>query len=174
MFSTCAFFVHVVSWPLTSLFPSCFRCLLFLQARQPFREGIFVVSIQVSWLYSRCQMSLSCCCSVAQSCLILCDPMDHSTPGFPVLHHFLELLKLVSIESVMPFNYLILFHPLLLLPSVLPSIKVFSSELTLRIRWPEYWSFSISPSNECLLGWVILQINISTKIFYNFKIIKIL
>ena len=67
-----------------------------------------------------------------------------------------SLLKLVSIESVMSFNYLILFHPLLLLPSVFPSIKVFSSELTLRIRGPEYWSFSISPSKECLLGWVIL------------------
>ena len=61
-----------------------------------------------------------------------------------------SLPKLVSIESVMPSNYLILCHPLLLLPSVFPSIRVFSSELSLRIRWPTYWSFSfsISPSNE--------------------------
>ena len=61
-----------------------------------------------------------------------------------------SLLKLMSIESVMPSNYLILCHPLLLLPSIFPSIRVFSSELVLRIRWPKYWSFSfsISPSNE--------------------------
>ena len=61
-----------------------------------------------------------------------------------------SLLKLVSIESVMPSNRLILCHPLLLLPSIFPSIRVFSNELTLRMRWPKYWSFSfnISPSNE--------------------------
>ena len=58
------------------------------------------------------------------------------------------LLKLMSIESVMPFNHLIFCHPLLLLPSVFPSIRVFSSKLFLRIRWPKYWSFSFSPSNE--------------------------
>ena len=59
-------------------------------------------------------------------------------------------LKLMSIESVMPFNHLILCHPLLLLPSIFPSIMVFSNESALRIRWPKYWSFSfnISPSNE--------------------------
>ena len=59
-----------------------------------------------------------------------------------------SLLKLKSIESVMPFNHLILCHPLLLLPSIFPSIRVFSSELALCIRWPKYCSFSISPSNE--------------------------
>ena len=59
-----------------------------------------------------------------------------------------SLLKLMSIKSVMPPNHLILCHPLLLLPSIFPSIKVFSSELALRIRWPKYWSFSISPTNE--------------------------
>ena len=61
-----------------------------------------------------------------------------------------SLLKLMSVESVVPSKYLILCHPLLLLPSVFPSIRVFSSESTLRIRWPKYWSFSfsISPSNE--------------------------
>ena len=77
-------------------------------------------------------------------------PMDCSMPGFPVLHHLLSLLKLMSIESVMPSNHLILCCPLLLLPSVLPSFKVFSSESVLRIRWPKYWSFSfsISPSNK--------------------------
>ena len=59
-----------------------------------------------------------------------------------------SLLRLMSIESVMPSNYLILCHPLLLLPSIFPSIRVFSSESVLCIRWSKYWSFSISPSNE--------------------------
>ena len=61
-----------------------------------------------------------------------------------------SLFKLKSIESVMPSNRLILCHPLLLLPSIIPSIRVFSNESVLRIRWPKYWSFSfsISPSNE--------------------------
>ena len=62
-----------------------------------------------------------------------------------------SLLKLISIELVMPSNHLILCHPLLLPPSVFPSIRVFSCESVLRIRWPKYWrfSFSISPSKEC-------------------------
>ena len=59
-----------------------------------------------------------------------------------------SLLKLMSIESVMPSNLLILCHPLLLLPSIFPSIRVFSNESALRIRWPKYWSFNISPINE--------------------------
>ena len=59
-----------------------------------------------------------------------------------------HLLKLMSIESVMPPNHLILCRPLLLLPSIFPSIRVFSNESVLHIRWPKYWSFSISPSNE--------------------------
>ena len=71
--------------------------------------------------------------SAAQSCLTLCDPMDSSTPGFPV-HHQLRLLKLMSLESVMPSNHLILRRSLLLPPSIFPSIRVFSSELALRIR----------------------------------------
>ena len=75
--------------------------------------------------------------------------MDSRTPGFPV-HHQLPELKLMSIESVMPSSHLILCRPFLLLPSIFPSIKVFSNESALRIRWPKYWSFnfSISPSNE--------------------------
>ena len=59
-----------------------------------------------------------------------------------------SLLKLMSFKSVMPSNHLILCHPLLLLPSIFPSIRVFSNELSVRIRWPKYWSFSISPSSE--------------------------
>ena len=88
--------------------------------------------------------------SVAQSCPTLCDPMDCSTPGFPVYHQLTEMLKLMSIELVMPFNHLILCHPLLLLPSNFPSIRVFSNESVLHISLPKYWNFnfSISPSNE--------------------------
>ena len=134
-----------------------------------------------------------CCCSIAKLCLTLCNPMDCSTPDFPVLHCLLESKGLsrvfsiqfssvqslssvrlfatpwtiarqaslsitnswspprtMSIVSVMPSNHLILSHPLLLLPSIFPSIWVFSNESALRMRWPKYWSFSfnISPSNE--------------------------
>ena len=73
-----------------------------------------------------------------------------SMPGLPVHHHLQELLKLMSIESVMPSHHLILCHPLLFLPSIFPSKRIFSNESVLRIRWPKYWSFSfsISPSNE--------------------------
>ena len=71
-------------------------------------------------------------------------------PVSPVLRISQNLSQLISIESVMPFNRLIFCHPLLLPPSIFPSIRVFSNELVLRIRWPKYWSFSfsISPSNE--------------------------
>ena len=89
-----------------------------------------------------------CCGSVAQLCLTLCDPMNYNTPGFPSFTISWSLLTLMSIESVMPSNHLILSCPLLLLPSIFHSIRVFSNELALRIRWPKYWSFKISPSNE--------------------------
>ena len=89
-------------------------------------------------------------CSVTQACPTLCDPMDCSTPGLPVHHNYWSLLKLMSIESVMPSNCLVLCCSLLFLSSVFPSIRVFSNESVLCIRWPEYWSFnfSISPSSE--------------------------
>ena len=77
-------------------------------------------------------------------------PHDRSTPGLPVHHQLPGSLKLMSIESVMPSSHLILCHPLLLLPSIPPSIRIFSNESTLRMRWPKYWSFSFSiiPSKE--------------------------
>ena len=76
--------------------------------------------------------------------------MNCSTPGFPVLTNSQSSLTLMSIESVMPSSHLILCHPLLLPPSIFPSIRIFSNESVLHIRWPKYWtfSFSISPSNE--------------------------
>ena len=92
--------------------------------------------------------STSCCCSVAKSCPTLCNPMDCSTPGFPVFHSLLEFAKFMSIELVKAYNHLILCCPLLP-PSIFPSIKFFSNELALCIRWQKYWrfSFSNSPSN---------------------------
>jgi len=92
-----------------------------------------------------CQFS-----SVAQLCLTLCNPINHSTPGLPVHHQLPEFTQTQPIESVMPSSHLILCHPLLLLPPILPSIRVFSNESTLHMRWPKYWSFSFSiiPSKE--------------------------
>ena len=84
--------------------------------------------------------------SVAQSFLTLCEPMDQASLS---IANSWSLLKLMSIESMVPSNHLILCRPLLLLPSIFPSITVFSNESALRIRWPKYWSFSfsINPSN---------------------------
>ena len=90
------------------------------------------------------------CCSVTKLCPTLCNPKNCSMPGFPVLHYLLELAQIHvhqvsdAIQSSHP------CHPLLLLPSIFPSIGVFSNESAFHIRWPEYWSFSfsISPSSE--------------------------
>ena len=88
--------------------------------------------------------------SVPQLCLTLSDPWTTAHQATLSLTNSQSLLKLMSIELVMPSNHLFLCHPLLLLPSIFPSIRVFSNETVLRIRWPKYWSFnfSISPSNE--------------------------
>ena len=116
-----------------------------------------------SWLWSLLSAATfwwARCCSVCKSCLT-------ATPGTAVCQASLSftislsLLKFMSIESVMPSNYLILCHPLHLLLSIFPSIRVSSSESALCIRWPKYWSFnfSISPSNEysglilCRIDW---------------------
>ena len=84
------------------------------------------------------------CCSVTQSCLTLCDPMDY-TPhqAFSSFTISWSLLRLMPTESVIQPS-----HPLLLLPSIFPSIRVFSIQSALCIRWPKYWSFGISSSNE--------------------------
>ena len=98
--------------------------------------------------------------SVTQSCPAICNPMECSTPGLPVRHQLRSLLKLMSIESVMPSSHLILCYTLLLQPSVFPSIRVFSNESVLCIRWPKDWSFSFSirPSSE-YLGLVSFRMN---------------
>ena len=127
-----------------------------------------------------------CCCSVAKPCLTLCNPMDctssphglHFLTPWTALPHPMDctsspphqtslsftvswgLLKLTSTELATPSKYLIFCYPLFLLPSIFPSIRVFSSESTLHIRWPKYWSFSysISPSNE-YSGLISFRIN---------------
>ena len=88
--------------------------------------------------------------SVPQSCPTLCDPWIAARQASLSITNSWSLLKVMSIRSVMPSNHLILCHPLLLLPSIFPSIRVFSKESFLPIRWPKYWSFSFSigPSNE--------------------------
>ena len=90
------------------------------------------------------------CCSVTQSCRTFCNPVDCSMPSFPVLYHLHEPAQIHVHWLMMPSNHLILCCPLLLLPSIFPSIRVFFSESVLPIVWPKYWSFSfsISPSNE--------------------------
>ena len=119
--------------------PEFTQNFLVAKAKKEIRDYIFIsefISVQFS--------------SVAQSCLTLCDPMNCSTPGLPVHHHLLEFTQTHVIESVMPSSHLILCCPLLLLPPIPPSIRVFSNESTLHMRWPKYWSFSFSiiPSKE--------------------------
>ena len=94
--------------------------------------------------------SVSSVSSVVQSCLTLCDPMNRSMQASLSITSSQSSPKLMSSESVMPSSHLILCHPLLLLPPIPPSIRVFSSESTLRMKWPKYWSFtfSIIPSKE--------------------------
>ena len=96
--------------------------------------------------------------SVAQSCPTLCDPMNCSMPGLPVHHQLPEFTQTHIHWSVMPSSHLILCHPLLLLPPIPPSIRVFSNESILRMRLPKYWSFSFSiiPSKE-IPGLISLQ-----------------
>ena len=92
---------------------------------------------------------MSCYFLLQEIFLNLCDPMDCSISGFPVRHQLSELIQ-THVHQVGDANHLILCHPVLLLPSVFPSIRVFSNESVFSIRWPKYWSFSfnISPSNE--------------------------
>ena len=93
--------------------------------------------------------SLCCCCLVAQSCPILCDPMECSTPGLPVPHHFPKFAKFMSIGSVMPSSHFILWRLLLL--SVFPCVRDFSKESAVRIRWLKYWSFNFSFSDSSVV-----------------------
>ena len=90
--------------------------------------------------------------SITQSCPTLCDPMDCSTPGFPVHHQHPELAQIHVHPVGDDIQHLILCCPLLL-PSIFPSIRVFSSESVLHIRWPKYWSFRTSSLPMSIQGW---------------------
>ena len=119
--------------------------------------------------------------SVTQSCLTLYDPMDCSTPGFPVHRQFRSLLKLLSIEPVMPSNHLVLCRPLLLLPSIFPSIRVFSRQSVLCIRGQTTGvsaSVSVLPMNIHdwfpfgWTGWISLQYKVFSRVFSNTTVQK--
>ena len=127
-------------------------------------------------IYNACQFS-----SVTRSCPTLCNPMNHSTPGLLSITNSRSPHKPMSIESVMPSNHLILCYLLLLLPSNFPSIRVFSNESALSIRWPKYWSFSfsISPSKEhpglisFRMGWLdLLTVQGLSRVFSNTTVQK--
>ena len=142
----------------------------YLQSRNRDRHRLFLFNMLGGNGYMEWLLNFSCnswwsllikfvIVVLSQLCPTLCNPMDCSTPGFPILHYSWSLLKLMSIDLMMPSNHLILCLPLLLLPSVFPSIMVFSSESALCSR-PKYWSFSfsISPSTE-YSGLISFRIN---------------
>ena len=114
--------------------------------------------------------------SPAQSCPTHCDPMNRSTPGLPVHHHLPEFTQTHVHESVIPYSHLILCRPLLLLPPIPPSIRVFSSKSTLLMRWPKDWASALasflpkksqgwSPSDWT--GWISLQSKGLSRVFSN-------
>ena len=138
---------YIIAPSLLFSFPQLFYISLILAANVVLDE----TEHYILFLVFKCLLGLFSFSSVQLlSHVQLCDPVDCSTPGFPVHTNSRRLLKFMSIESVMQSNHLILCHPLLLLPSIFPSIRVFSDESVLLIRWPKNWSFnfSISPSNE--------------------------
>ena len=106
---------------------------------QPLGKDLPPRQVLLIFAFSSVQFS-----SVAQSCPTLCDPMNCTRQASPSITNLWSSLKLMSIELVMPSSHLILCHPLLLLPPTPPSIRVFSNESALRMRWPKYWSFGFS------------------------------
>ena len=121
------------------------------------------------------------CCSVSHSRLTLCDPMDCSTPGFPVPHHLSEFAQTHVPWVSDAIQYLILFCPLLLLPSIFPSIRVFCKESTLRMRWPSIGtsaSTSVLPMNTQdwsplgWTGWISLKSKGLSRVFSNTTVKK--
>ena len=104
-----------------------------------FGNKIFKEVIMLKWGF---------CCSVTKSYPLCVTPWTAAPQASLSFTITQSLLKLISTVSVMPSNHLVLCHPLLLLPSMFPSIRMFSGESALYIRWPKYWSFSISPSNK--------------------------
>ena len=149
------------------LFLSLYMCSQATLSHPMLLNIIYMISVQFS--------------SVTQSCLTLCNPMNHSTPGLPVHHQLLEFTQTHVHRVGDAIQHLILCRPLLLLPSIPPSIRVFSSESTLRMRWPKYWSFSfnISPSMNTQgwsplgrTGWISLQSKGLSRVFSNTTVQK--
>ena len=133
-------FQHIPSLPRKE--PNCISSITRPRGRHlTFSDpcGILLFKLSLSWLNKastfKTTKSVS---SVVQLCLTLSDPMDCSTPGYPVHHQLPELAQTHILQSVMPSNHLILCHPLLLLRSILPSIRVLSNKSALCIRWPKY------------------------------------
>ena len=125
--------------PLGDLWPSCLLPSHYFWLVFPFMiKALTSIDRQQKVLNTFC-----CCCPVTQSCPTLCDPMDCRQASLSITNSW-SLLKLMSIESVMPSSHLIPCRPLLLLSSIFPIIRVFYNELTLHICWPNYWSFSFS------------------------------
>ena len=122
----------------------------FFTKQMCWREAIVGAVRRLGFKSQICVLLYGSCCSVVQLCLTLCNPMNCSTPGLPVHHHLPELIQThvhrVG-DAIQPSHPC---HPPLLPPSIFPSIRVFSRESALHIRWPKYWSFSfsISPSKE--------------------------
>ncbi|CAI9170948.1 unnamed protein product [Rangifer tarandus platyrhynchus] len=104
----------------------------------PIQETLFLSL----WRISRCSETL-CYSQFSHSVVSDSDPMDRSMPGLPVHHQLLEFVQIHVHRVVMPSNHLILCRPLLLPPSIFPSIRVSSNESALRIRWPKYWEFQL-------------------------------
>ena len=132
----------------------CFLpCLFQAFIKMPISQQVFLpFCVKLHTFTYSCLFTIICCCAVTKLCPTLCNPMDCSTPGLPVLHHLLEFAQ-IHVQSVMLSNHLILCPTtLFLLPLVFPSTRVFSNESALSITCPKYWSFrfSISPSNGYL------------------------
>ena len=146
-FSSLAFYLKMAfltqSFPFTTL-KTWFGTNIYLLSYV--RRGTWSLLKKKNYIYYISQFS-----SVSELCRLFVTPWSTVHQASLSITNSQSLLKLMSIESVMPSNCLILCHSLLLLPSVFPNIRVFSSESVLHIRWPKYWSFSfsISPSNEC-------------------------
>ena len=146
-------FKLISHWKLLGLL--CLFLLKFFSVKTHLNLIVTILTFQnsphsLSAFVISCILSSGVHFSVTKLCLALCNPMDWSTPGFLSFTISQSLLKLMFIELVMPYNHLIFCYPLLFLPSFLPSIRVFSNELALCIRWPKNWNFSISisPSEE--------------------------
>ena len=141
---------------------------------------LYLITIWQDYLHIRLHLD-DVISLVAQACPTLCDPIDCSTPGLPVHHQLRGLLKLMSTELVMSSNQLILCCHLLLLPSIFPSITVFSNESVPHIRWPKYWSFTSVSVLEGNIqdwfplgrtGWISLQSKGRSRVFSNTTVQK--